>query len=116
MSKALATCQKLKIFWRKTNVGIEWKLFVYNAIIIAQSTYGLNTFNITPGIKNRFNTFHMRGLRYNLDIDHSYYSHVPNESVIVQANPLLNRIPKESEFTWHQFQVDNQNETSRKSN
>ena len=106
MSKALATCHKLKIFWRKTNVGIAWKLQVYNAIILAQLTYGLNTLNITPGIKNRLNSFHMRGLRYILDIDHSYYSRVSNEQVVAKANLLLNSIPPEQQITWHQFKVD----------
>ena len=69
MTKALATCHKLKTFWRKTNADKSWKMLVYNAIIISQLTYGLNTLNITPGIKDRLNAFHMRGLRYMLKIE-----------------------------------------------
>ena len=73
ISKALGTCRKLKTFWRKTNAKVEWKIQVYNAIIISQLIYGLNTLNITPALKNRLNAVHMRGIRYILNIGHSYY-------------------------------------------
>ena len=105
MSKALATCHKLKIFWRKTDADKSWKMLVYNAIIISQLTYGLNTLNITPGIKARLNAFHMRGLRYMLNIDHSYYSHISNDEVIERANKVLNKIDT-SNITWQQFLID----------
>ena len=63
MSKALATCRKLKTFWKKTDAKLVWKIQVYNAIIISQLIYGLNTLNITPAMKSRLNAFHMRGIR-----------------------------------------------------
>ncbi len=40
---ALQTCNKLKTFWYKPNCSIKWKLQIYNAIIVAQLTYGLNS-------------------------------------------------------------------------
>ena len=49
-SKALMTCNKWKTFWYKTNCVYKWKLRVYNAIIVAQLTYGLNTVQLTPAI------------------------------------------------------------------
>ena len=105
MSKALVTCQRLKVFWSKTNVDMSWKVLVYNAIILAQLTYGLNTLNLTPGLKSRLNSFHMRGLRYMVGIDHSYYSRETNESVMIKANLLLNKLAGDA-MTWHQFKVD----------
>ena len=104
MTKALATCQKLKIFWRKTNASIAWKIQVYNAVIISQLVYGLNTLNITPAIKARLDAFHMRGLRYILNIDHSYYSHVTNEEVINKMNLALNEA--DVTMSWEQFRMD----------
>jgi len=104
MSKALGTCKKLKIFWRKNNADIGWKIQVYNAIIISQLIYGLNTLNITPAIKNRLNAFHMRGLRYILNIDHSYYSHISNEEVINRMNLAINDASALN-VTWEQFKI-----------
>jgi len=104
MSKALGTCKKLKLFWRQTNAHIGWKIQVYNAIIISQLIYGLNTLNITPAIKDRLNAFHMRGLRYILNIEHSYYSHITNEEVINRMNLALNDATALN-ITWEQFKI-----------
>ena len=104
MSKALGTCKTLKVFWRKTNAEIGWKVQVYNAIIISQLIYGLNTLNITPGIKDRLNAFHMRGLRYVLNIDHSFYSHISNEEVINRMNLAINSATSLN-ITWEQFKI-----------
>jgi len=90
------------LFWRKNDADIHWKMLVYNAVIISQITYGLNTLNITPGIKNRLNSFHMRGLRYMLGIDHSYYSHETNDSVLEKANLVLNKAQNPN-LSWQQF-------------
>ena len=43
MSKALATCQKLKVLWQMTDVDLPWKLLVYNAIVMAQHTSGIKS-------------------------------------------------------------------------
>ena len=47
----------------------------------------------------------MRGLRYMLNIDHSYYSHISNEEVIEEANKVLNKIDTTT-ITWEQFIID----------
>ena len=90
MSKTLATCQQLKTFWRKARATTGWKMQVYNAVIISQLVYGPTTLNITPAIKHRLNSFHMRGIRYILNIEHSFYSHISNEEVIQRMNMALN--------------------------
>ena len=104
MSMALGTCRKLKVFWRKTSASTGWKIQVYNAIIISQLIYGLSTLNITPNIQHRLNSFHMRGLRYILNIDHSYYSHVSNEEVIDIMNLAINGA-EALNITWTQSKV-----------
>ena len=68
LSKAIGTCQKLKIFWKKTAAPKSWKLQVYNAAIVAQLTYGLNSLSLTPACIKRLNAFHIRGLRHILGI------------------------------------------------
>ena len=47
----------------------------------------------------------MRGLRYILNVDHSYYSHITNEEVIEQANLAINKCA-DQEITWAQFKAD----------
>eukprot|EP00973_Karenia_brevis_P087575 12142190-Karenia_brevis.AAC.1 len=34
-TKAIITCNKLKIFWSKTGCSLKWKLQIYNAIVVA---------------------------------------------------------------------------------
>lgn len=107
MTKALTTCKKLKIFWKKTDASIAWKFRVYNARILAQLTYGLNTLNITTAIYNRLNAFHIPGLGLILKIEHSYYSHVTIEEIISRASLQINEV-HDTNITWEQFKVDMQ--------
>ena len=52
--------------------------------------YGLNTLSLNPSVIRKLNAFHMRGLRYMLKIDSSYYSHISNEGAIRRAIAELN--------------------------
>ena len=63
---------------------------IYNAIIIAQLTYGLSTVQLTDSLLDRLDAFQMRGLRYILGIEHSYYSGISNEEVYERVNIALN--------------------------
>lgn len=102
LSKALLTASRLKFFWKKTNASLKWKLLIYNAIIIAQVTYGLDVMHITETILRKLNAFHFRGLRIILGIEHSYYSRVTNQEVLRKANIVLNG-GQDLELTWEQF-------------
>ena len=107
LSKAMGTCQKLKLFWHKTKAPLGWKLQVFNAIIISQLTYGLNTISITESVRNRLNAFHVKGLRKILGIAPAYYSGVSNEKVIDKMNLVINKV-NPIEITWQQFCIDKQ--------
>ena len=102
ISKALQTCNKLKTFWHKTNSTNKWKLQVYNAIIVAQLTYGFSTVRLTPSMLARLDAFQMRGLRYILKIEHSFYSHITNEEVYEKANIALNK-GTDLNITWQEL-------------
>ncbi len=99
--KALVTCNKLKTFWYKTKCSHRWKLQVYNAIIAAQLTYGLNTLQLTPSMLARLDAFQMRGLRYILKIEHSFYSRVSNQEVYAKVNIALNK-GTDLDITWEE--------------
>ena len=46
----------------------------------------------------------MRGIRYILNIGHSYYTHISNEEVLEKMNLALNEAA-ELEISWEQFEI-----------
>ena len=54
---------------------------MYNAVIIAQISYDMNTVHLTPAMLNRLDAFQMKGFRYIFKIDHAYYSRVSNQEI-----------------------------------
>ena len=75
---------------------------IYNEIIIAQLTYGLDVMHIIETILCTLNAFHLKGLRIILGIEHSYDSRVANQEVLRKANIVLNR-GQDLELSWEQF-------------
>ena len=65
-------------------------LQVYNAVIVAQLTYGLSTVELTPAMLNKRDAFQMRGPRCIPEIEHLYYSRISNEEVYDEINMILN--------------------------
>ena len=76
---AIRTCNRLKTFWYKTGCTHKWKLQVYSAVIVAQLTYRLHTVQVNLAKLNKVDAFQMRGLRYILKIEHSYYSRISKQ-------------------------------------
>ena len=93
---------RLKTFWYKTHCSYNWKLQVYNAIIVSQLTYGLSTVQMTPAMLKRLDAFQMRGLRYILKTEHSYYSGISNQEVYDKINIILNK-GTDINIMWQEF-------------
>ena len=106
ISKALVTCQRLKPSWYKTNCSYKWKLQVYNAIVVAQLTYGLSTVQLTPAMLKRLDAFQMRGLRFILKIEHSYYCRISNNEVYDKINGTVSK-GADLNITWQEFGAAN---------
>ena len=102
MNIALRTCNKLKDFWYERHCSYKWNLHVYNALIIAQISYGMNTVHLTQAMLNRLDAFQMKGLRYILKIEHAYYSGVSNQEVYDKINIVLNK-GADLNITWQEF-------------
>ena len=102
ISKALVTCSRLKTFWYKTNCSYKWKSQVYNAITVAQLTYGLSRVQLTLAMLKRLDELQMRGLRYILKIEHFYYSRISNKEVYDKINIILNK-GTALNITWQEF-------------
>ena len=64
LSKALGAAKKLITVWKDVNCDIKWKLQVYNAVIITQLTYALDSVYIFPKMANKLDAFQNRSLRF----------------------------------------------------
>lgn len=113
INKTLFTCNKLKTLRSKTNCSYKWKLQVYNAVIVSQLTYGLSTVQLTPSMLKRLDAFQMRGFRYILKIEHSYYSRVSNQDIYDKINIIYNK-GTDMNITWQEFIAANRSDTPRK--
>ena len=61
--------KKLENFWKHSNTDNRVKLQVYNAVITSRLLYGLESANLTPGLKNSLDVFQARGIRQILKLD-----------------------------------------------
>jgi hypothetical protein len=60
---------------------------------------------MTPAMLSRLDAFQMRGLRYILQIEHAYYSHVSNQEIYDKTNIILNK-GTDINITWQEFIVN----------
>ena len=107
MTKALTTAYKLKEFWKGCNAPLKWKLQVYNAVIVSQLIYGLNTIHLTDSCLQSLDTFQLRGLRQILRIEAAYFSGISHNKVLEKANIVMNS-GENLDITWEQFKVEKQ--------
>ena len=59
---------------------------IFNAVIISQLTYGLETLPLTSDLISRLNAFQMKGFRKILKINHPFYSRVSNAEILETLN------------------------------
>ena len=113
ITNALVTCNGLKTLWYETNCPYIWKSQVYNAIIVAQLTYRLSTVQLAPAMLSRLDASQMRGLRYLLKIEHSYYSRTSSQEVYDKRNIILNK-GTDINIAWREFIAANRLDQPRK--
>ena len=68
---------------------------------------------MTPAMLARLDAFQMRGLRYILQIEHSYYSHVSNQEIYDKINIVLNK-GTDINITWQEFIVNQRFDNPKK--
>ena len=91
LSNARDTAIKLRKFWRRAAVPKIWKLQIFNAMVISQLIYALESLHLTETCFKKLDAFHMRGLRYVFDIKPAYVSRVSNEELLEIANDTLEK-------------------------
>ena len=72
LTDCIATCHRLKLFWKKANTSIKWKIQVFNAIIRSKLLYSLECIQLTPAEISKMNAFQNKSLRRILDIPSTY--------------------------------------------
>ena len=63
LGDCIATCNRLKIFWKKANTSIKWKIQVFNAIVRSKLLYGLECIQLTNAEISKLNAFQNKSLR-----------------------------------------------------
>ena len=56
---AVGTCKKLMTFWRESQASMKWKIQVFNAIILSQLTYALDTVYISKNMEKILDAVHL---------------------------------------------------------
>ena len=57
LGDCIATCNRLKVFWKKAITSIKWKIQVFNAIIRSKLWYGLECIQLTNAEISKLNAF-----------------------------------------------------------
>ena len=63
---------------------------IYNALVISQLVYGLETMYLNESLLKRLDAFQMKGIRHILGIEHAYWSRCSNEKLVERANKVVN--------------------------
>ena len=62
------TCNRLKLFWNKTQKTVPWKIQVFHSILRSKLLYGLETIHLNKSELNRLDAFQIKGYRRILHI------------------------------------------------
>ena len=92
ISETTGVAKALGIFWKKAKCSTAWKINVYNAVVVAKLTYGLEGLQFNESVGKRLDTFQMRGLRHILGIPPTFIDRSNTDAdVIRQAEFEINR-------------------------
>ena len=109
INAAWITVVKLDLFWRKAPVILTWKLNVLDAVIHSKVSYGMGTLVISQSDYDKIDAFQIRIFRKTLNIKHSYWSHVTNDTVMRTANNRAHHIDKNIDITPLSLKLLNNN-------
>ena len=87
----MATLNRMKSFWGKSNSPPRFKLQVFGSVIRSKLVYGFDTVQIPPSLMSRLNTFQLKGLRKILQMKTTYITRAnTNQKVFDKANAIFN--------------------------
>ena len=68
LGDCIATCNRLKLFWNKTNTSLKWNMQVFSSIVRSKLLYGLECIQLTDAELSSLNAFQNKSLRRILKI------------------------------------------------
>ena len=93
ITMARAAEARMQSFWREGKVQTKWKILMYNAIVGAKLTYGLEVLPMNDTLLNKLDAFYYRGLRRIFNMQSTYINRNAdnkNEVVLQRALHVLN--------------------------
>ena len=72
--------------WKHANLGLKKKLDIFSACVISRLLYSLHTAWLRKAELRKIDAFQAKCLRKILGIQHAFYSHVRNETVLQEAD------------------------------
>ena len=70
LQMAQYTWKKMAPFWKDSQLGVKYKIIVYDAVIRSKIVYGLESARLTDALKFKLKAFQLRGLRQILQAKH----------------------------------------------
>ena len=83
----------------RTPVTLKWERIVLDAVIHSKVPYGMETLVISQSDYDKIDAFQTRIFRTIVNIKHSYWSHVTNDTVMRTANNRAQHINKNIDIT-----------------
>jgi len=85
LGMAMADFEALQRVWRHASIAKARKMTIFKACVLQRLLYCLDTTWLTASALRKLDGFQARCLRKILGIQHAYWSHVSNASVLQQA-------------------------------
>ena len=93
LTMARAAEAKMQSFWREGKLHTKWKILMYNAIVGAKLTYGLEVLPLSDTLLGKLDAFYYRGMRKILNMQTTYINRGAdnkNEAVMQRVLQTLN--------------------------
>ena len=90
IAEAFVTWKRLDTFWKHSDCSVKVKLGVYDAVVRAKLIYGLESVQLNQSLKQKIDTFQLKGLRQILKMQTTYINREnTNDLVFQRANEAM---------------------------
>ena len=86
LGKASADFRGLQKIWGHTSICVQWKLELYNAVLVSKLLYSLSAIWLNASERRQLDGLHCRHLRRIAGIGHPMLTRISNEEVRRRTN------------------------------
>ncbi|CAE8617796.1 unnamed protein product [Polarella glacialis] len=91
LARARTGMDRLSKIWAHTDINIEWKLRIYQAVFIPTVLYGMESAHFTTADLQQLDSFHFQAMRNIYKIKATYYTEVINPQAHTTKNIDIQR-------------------------